>query len=89
MKDGSKKTTTTTDKIDQIKINREQRRLKMEEARRIKSEREAHNELHGIKADVEYQAMVETEKAKIPVPRPHTLADSMKISVCFKKRPVF
>lgn len=61
----------------------------MEEARRIKSEREAHNELHGIKADVEYQAMVETEKAKIPAPRPHALADAMKISVCFKKRPVF
>jgi hypothetical protein len=41
-------------KVDQIKINREQRRIKMEEARRLKSEREAHNELHGIKADVEF-----------------------------------
>jgi kinesin family protein 2/24 len=33
--------------------------------------------------------MVEQEKAKIPVPRPHAFADQMKISVCFKKRPVF
>jgi hypothetical protein len=36
---------TTTDKIDQIKINRDARRLKMEEARKLKSEREANNEL--------------------------------------------
>ena len=26
---------------------------------------------------------------KVVQPKPHTLADSMKISVCFKKRPVF
>jgi hypothetical protein len=45
---------TTTDKIDQIKFNRDQRRLKMEEARKVKSEREAHNELQGIKVDVDY-----------------------------------
>jgi hypothetical protein len=36
---------TTTDKIDQIKINRDARRLRMEEARKLKSEREANNEL--------------------------------------------
>ena len=32
---------TTTDKIDQIKLNREARRLRMEEIRKMKSEREA------------------------------------------------
>ena len=36
---------TTTDKIDQIKLNREARRLRMDEARKMKSEREANNEL--------------------------------------------
>jgi hypothetical protein len=36
---------TTTDTIDQIKKNRDARRLRMEEARRLKSEREANNEL--------------------------------------------
>ena len=51
---GEMKKKTTTDKIDQIQNNREARRLKMEEARRLKSEREAHNELHGIKADVDF-----------------------------------
>ena len=46
--------TATTDKIDQIKLNRDARRLKMEEARKLKSEREANNELHGIKVDVDF-----------------------------------
>lgn len=80
---------TTTDKIDQIKYNRDQRRLKMEEARKLKSEREANNELQGIKVDVDFQVMVEQEKAKCTRSRLHQLADLMKISVCFKKRPVF
>ena len=66
---------TTTDKIDQIKLNRETRRLRMEEARRLKSERELNNELAGIKVDVEYQAMVEAEIAKVPALKPHRFAD--------------
>ena len=48
------KRVTTTDKIDQIKINRDARRLNMEEARKLKSEREANNELQGIKVDVDF-----------------------------------
>ena len=43
------KKTSTTDKIDQIKLNREARRLRMEEARKQKIEREVNNELAGIK----------------------------------------
>lgn len=56
---------STTDKIDQIKINRDARRLKMEEMRKLKSEREAHNDLHGIKVDVDFQVMVEDERKKL------------------------
>jgi kinesin family protein 2/24 len=80
---------TTNDKIEQIKFNREQRRIKMEEARKLKSEREANNELQGIKVDVDFQAMVEQERKKCASKKPHTQADKMKISVCFKKRPIF
>lgn len=61
----------------------------MEEARKLKSEREANNELQGIKVDVDFQAMVETERKKVPKSRQHIFADQMKISVCFKKRPIF
>lgn len=86
---GVQRKITTTDKIDQIKHNRDARRLKMEEARKLKSEREANNEMQGIKVDVDFQAMVEQERMKLMQPKPHAFADSMKISVCFKKRPVF
>lgn len=62
----------------------------MEEARKLKSEREANNELQGIKVDVDFQHMVKEERLKLMGnKRQHTLADQMKISVCFKKRPVF
>jgi hypothetical protein len=37
----------------------------MEEARKLKSEREANNELQGIKVDVDFQAMVEEERKKL------------------------
>jgi hypothetical protein len=47
----------------------------MEEARKLKSEREANNELQGIKVDVEFQAMVENEKSRIPPRKIHSFAD--------------
>jgi kinesin family protein 2/24 len=33
--------------------------------------------------------MVEQERMKVPMKKMHNFADNMKISVCFKKRPVF
>jgi hypothetical protein len=41
----------------------------MEEARKLKCEREANNELQGIKVDVDFQAMVETERKKLAAGR--------------------
>ena len=43
----------------------------MEEARKLKSEREANNELQGIKVDVDFQNMVEQEKLKLPIHKQH------------------
>lgn len=61
----------------------------MEEMRKMRSEREANNELNGIKVDVDFQFMVEEERKKLKQGKEHAFADQMKISVCFKKRPVF
>jgi hypothetical protein len=47
----------------------------MEEIRKMKSEREANNELQGIKVDVEFQAMVEEERKKLPKVKSHAFAD--------------
>ena len=45
---------TTIDKIDQIQINRDARRMRMEEARKLRSERETNNQILGIKVDVDF-----------------------------------
>ena len=37
----------------------------MEAMRKMKSEREANNELNGIKVDVDFQYMVEEERKKL------------------------
>jgi kinesin family protein 2/24 len=63
--------------------------MRMEEARKLRSEREANNQILGIKVDVDFQKMVEHEIRKLPSGKQHTFADLMKISVCFKKRPIF
>ena len=47
----------------------------MEEARKLKSEREANNNLAGIKVDVDFQHMVEIEKTKCPKKKFHQMAD--------------
>jgi len=47
----------------------------MEEARKLKSEREANNDAMGIKVDVDFQAMVEQEKLKTSRRKDHTFAD--------------
>jgi hypothetical protein len=36
--------------------------MKMEEARKLKSERETNNELEGIKVEVDYKAIVEQKR---------------------------
>lgn len=47
----------------------------MEAARKLKSEREANNELLGIKVDVDFQHMVEAERKKLAPKRAHAFAD--------------
>lgn len=61
----------------------------MEETRKLRSEREANNQVLGIKVDVDFQKMVADERRKLSQPAQHVFADQLKISVCFKKRPIF
>ena len=47
----------------------------MEEARKLKSEREANNELQGIKVDVDFQAAVAVERGLCVPRKQHRFAD--------------
>ncbi len=61
----------------------------MEEARKLRSEREANNQILGIKVDVDFQKMVEHEIRKLPSGKEQAVADLMKIGAGVNKRPVF
>ena len=80
---------TTREAIDRINKNREHRRIKMEEKRKIKLQKEVDNQEQGIKCDVDFQLMVENEKAKVISPQPHVIPDLSKINIWVRKRPIF
>lgn len=61
----------------------------MEDVKRKRHERENNNQALGINVDVEFQALVEQSREKVPFMQPHTSADQLKICVCIKKRPIF
>jgi hypothetical protein len=48
------KKSTCLDEIERLKQNREERRKKMDDLRKLKNERELHNEANGIKVDVDF-----------------------------------
>ena len=65
------------------------RRQKMEEVKREKYQREAHNEALGKNVDVEFDMMVERVKPKLKLPLKHLSPYLLKINVCVRKRPIF
>jgi hypothetical protein len=53
------KKSSCLEEIERLKQNREERRKKMDDLRKQKTEREMMNEAQGIKVDVDFQVMVE------------------------------
>lgn len=79
-KQASKKDSTLA-AIDKINQNRENRRRKMEEKKRIKLQREVDNQELGVKCDVDFQLMVEHEKSKVTSAQAHKIPDIGKINI--------
>ncbi len=70
LKDGTNnqhliKKSTCLDKIEQLKQNREERRKKMSDQRKMKTDRELMNEAQGIKVDVDFQVLIENNKSTV------------------------
>ena len=61
------KKSSCLDEIEKLKINREERRRKMDDIKKKRSEREANNAAMGIKVDVEFQEMVEDKQDSVPL----------------------
>ena len=69
------KKSSCLDEIEKIQVNREERRKRMEEAKKKRNQRTADNEAAGIKVDVDFQVMVEQEKENIPFMQPVSLTE--------------
>jgi Kinesin-like protein len=80
---------SVVDEIEKLKQRREERRMRMEEIKREKAEREAENEALGKLGDVEFDAMIEASRFKQPLLQRHTPASNLRLCVCVRKRPIF
>lgn len=54
------------DEIEKLKVNREERRKRMEDVKTKREEREKKNAALGHKVDIEFQALVEQKKDTTP-----------------------
>lgn len=60
------KKSSCLDEIEKLKINREERRKRMEDVKTNRVEREKKNAALGHKVDIEFQAQVEQKKVEMP-----------------------
>ena len=67
------KKSSCLDEIEKLKIQREERRARMEDVKRKRSERETNNQALGIKVDVDFQALTEQQRENVPFMQPVSL----------------
>ena len=68
------KKSSCLDQIEKLKINREERRRRMDDIKKKRSQREANNQALGIKVDVDFQAMVEEQIDNVQYMQPVSLS---------------
>ena len=77
------------EEVEKLKQKREERRVKAEELKREKLEREAENEAAGKHGDVEFDLMIEKNRLKQHLLQQHIAASELRLCVCVRKRPIF
>jgi hypothetical protein len=85
------KKSSCLDEIEKLKQQREERRARMDEAKRTRTQREKDNANMGIKVDVDFQVLVERELLKVPEMRPvsiHVLTSNNLLSLAYSSRSV-
>ena len=77
------------DEIEKLKIKREERRLKMENLKKEKAEKEAEVLALGKNIDVDFELMINKHRYTAGLLQPHISASHLKLCVCVRKRPIF
>ena len=83
------KKSSVVDKVEEMRLKREERRKKMEEEKINKLRRHAENQAEGRSVDVDFDFMVERHRLDPSAMKPHVSAENLKICVCVRKRPIF
>lgn len=77
------------DEIEKMKLKRDERRLKMENMKKEKAEKEAEVQAMGKNIDVDFEIMVSKHRFKENMLQHHISAAHLKLCVCVRKRPIF
>lgn len=85
----SKKKGNTKNKIEQIKRNREERRAKMENMKRLKAEKAVEYKNIGSKANVEEEVLINEHRFNTHMLSDHVSSSNVRLCVCVRKRPLF
>ena len=72
-----------------MESKREQRRSKMEEAKRDKEGKIQENQALGKNIDVDFQQLIKINIFKPNFKQPHVPSSNLKLCVCIRKRPIF
>jgi kinesin family member 2/24 len=75
--------------IQKIEADREARRAKMQQMKEAKEERKLANQAAGKVNDVEYDMLIDQNKANVGAALNHVSATEMNICICVRKRPLF
>jgi len=77
------------DEIEKMKMKREERRLKMENMKKEKAEKEAEVIALGKNIDVDFELMINKHRFKENILQAHVSAAHLKLCICVRKRPIF
>lgn len=69
------------DEIKKIEQKREERRAKMEEAKREKEEKKAYNLASGKNVDIDFEIMIEKSKFREKMLSPHASGSDLKVAI--------
>ena len=75
--------------IQKLEKDREARRAKLEEQKQEKKDREAANLAAGRNVDVDFDILIQQERASVAPTLNHVSSQQMRICVCVRKRPLF
>jgi len=78
----------TLAEIQRLEKEREERRLKMAQFKKVRADEDRRNQEAGNPGDVDFQRLVQRYRESGPVAQSHHSSGNEKITICVRKRPI-